>query len=105
MLDHINQRLEELRTLEVFLSAIYTIKSQRREIVDRYYNQISELWRLLNTSAEEVDSFSAKCQINLSNETIRLVHLFDFFEIARILSPPAAGASEGATDAADPRNS
>ena len=35
--------------------------------------QIEALWKLLETSAEEVDSFSAKCQINLSNETISLV--------------------------------
>ena len=36
--------------------------------------QIEALWKLLETSAEEVDAFSAKCQINLSNETISLVH-------------------------------
>ena len=47
-------------------------QTQRREIIDRYSCQITELWRLLNTPVEEVDSFSAKCQINLSNETISL---------------------------------
>ena len=73
MLDHINQRLDDPPSLEVSAVDVCQLKASRREVIDRYYKQICDLWKLLDTPAEEVDAFSAKCQINLSTETIQLV--------------------------------
>ena len=106
MLDHINQRLEELRTLEVLLkqSVLNTRPNEERSstVIPVKYRSCGVFSTL---PWKRWIPFRPNARSTCRTRRFLWYSAPLCFEIARKLSPPTAGASEAATNAADSRGS